>query len=103
MVRFFCDKIAVMYLGKIMETAITEELFSDPLHPYTRLLMNSIPEVDKKKNIIDIDLSTEHPSSSGATERCRFYERCDNRVEKCDGIESELVEKKKDHFVRCFI
>lgn len=102
-VRFFCNKVAVMYLGKIMEIADSETLFSNPLHPYTKLLIRSIPEVDKKKNIIDIDLDSESPSLSNVTEQCRFYERCDKKNEKCEGKGSELVEKEKNHFVRCFL
>ena len=102
-VRFFCDRVAVMYLGKLMEIADSESLFLNPLHPYTKLLLKSIPGIGEKKNIIDIDLNTEKPSLLNSFKGCLFYDRCNEKKNESIDKEPQLVEKKKNHYVRCFL
>lgn len=75
-VREVCDRVAVMYLGEIVEVAETEELFENPQHPYTRALLGSIPSLDTGKRGIDAQLSGEVPNPSDPPSGCNFYTRC---------------------------
>ena len=98
-VRYMSDRIAVMYMGKIVELAPTEVLFENPLHPYTKLLMDSIPELDpENRNIIGLKI----PEITVPDVGCRYHPRCPMRLEKCISAEPDLVEVERDHFVRCF-
>jgi len=101
-VRFLSDRIMVMYMGKLVEIAPTDELFKEPLHPYTRLLMNSIPNPNprnrKKLKLIEGDI----PSLLNPPPGCFFSPRCPVKSPKCDKTFPELREVKKDHFVACF-
>lgn len=95
-----CDRIAVMYAGKIVELAQRDDLFQLPLHPYTQSLISSIPEVAaiKENRII---LKGEVPSPFNPPEGCRFHPRCLLMEEKCGRNEPEMREGKKDHWVAC--
>jgi peptide/nickel transport system ATP-binding protein len=75
-VREICDRVAVMYLGEIVEFARTEELFEDPQHPYTRALLSSIPRPDPTKRGSAIELTGDVPSPSNPPSGCRFHTRC---------------------------
>lgn len=100
-IYYFADEIAVMYLGKIVEKAPAEELFANPMHPYTRALLSAIPEPklnSKRKRIL---LKGEITSPIGLPPGCRFATRCDKCCESCHGEEPELVEVSKNHFVAC--
>ncbi|MDO5301623.1 MAG: ATP-binding cassette domain-containing protein [Tissierellia bacterium] len=103
MVRYISDRVAVMYLGHIMEVAPSEELYENPLHPYTRALMSAIPvadpEVQKKREIIE--LQGEVPSPIDPGPGCRFAERCPYADEGCFKERVELREITKDHQVAC--
>ncbi len=99
-VRFISDRIAVMYLGKIVEIAKTSDIFSNPLHPYTKALLEAIPDVDVKKEIsapIKGDIQTEMITSSG----CKFHPRCPHSTEICESESPKLRENKPEHFVAC--
>jgi len=100
-VRFFCDRVAVMYLGKIMEIADAGELFNNPLHPYTKLLLDSIPKVEVRRKL-KITITEEPPSIMNLPSGCRFHPRCKFRTEQCIKEEPELIKMKKNHFVRCY-
>jgi oligopeptide/dipeptide ABC transporter ATP-binding protein len=102
-VRYFCNRIAVMYLGKIVEITDTERLFENPLHPYTRALLSAIPIPDPavlRKRII---LSGEVPSPLNPPSGCRFRTRCKIVEDRCSIEEPTLVEVEKKHFVSCFL
>jgi oligopeptide/dipeptide ABC transporter ATP-binding protein len=101
-VKSVSDRIAVMYAGKIVELTSSEELFTNPLHPYTKLLISSIPEPDPEKRIKlkEIKDEIEFITSQGG---CNFYNLCKEKKERCSVEKPELIEVKKDHFLRCFI
>jgi oligopeptide/dipeptide ABC transporter ATP-binding protein len=101
-VRHICHRVAVMYMGRIVEVAKTEDLFESPLHPYTKALISSIPIPDplaKKNRII---LSGEVPSPINPPVGCRFEARCTyNKDQSCVGNTPKLVDVGKGHFVAC--
>lgn len=104
LVRCFSQKVTVMYLGKVMEVAPTEELYSHPCHPYTRALLSSIPVVSKEelKMIPEkITLKGEMASASKLPQGCVFHTRCYKATAKCRSVPPDLIELKKDHVVRC--
>lgn len=88
-VRFLADRIAVMYLGKIVEMGTTEELFSHPRHPYTKALLDSAPNLDKLMHLPD-PLSGEIPDPKEKIPGCRFASRCRNVQEVCRDKSPEL-------------
>lgn len=94
----FCDRICVMYCGKIVEMADREILFQSPIHPYTQALFSSVPGVEKGKEIL---LDGEIPNPSNPPAGCRFHTRCSYREYDCDRKEPSLNEFGKDHFVAC--
>lgn len=103
MVRHIADRVAVMYLGKIVELADNNELYSHPLHPYTELLLLAIPIPDpttKKKRII---LEGDLPSPIDLPPGCPFYSRCPKRIDICNKVEPELRELYPNHFVACHV
>ena len=99
----FCDNIAVMYAGKIVELATREALFKSALHPYTKALISSIPEVGKRRKEVRITLKGETPSSSDPPSGCRFHPRCLERKEECDVKKPELREVAFEHLVSCHL
>ena len=100
-VHNFSDEIAVMYLGQIVEKAPTEELFKNPLHPYTKALLSAIPIPEyghKKKRII---LKGEITSPIAPKDECRFQSRCEHTVDQCRSKCPTLVERSSGHLVAC--
>jgi len=94
-----CDRVAVMYAGSIVETADVFEIFKNPLHPYTRALLESIPTPGQPfKSIRGIV-----PSLVNPPEGCRFHDRCSYAMEICRKVKPVTVEVKKKHFVSCFL
>ncbi|WP_267642826.1 ABC transporter ATP-binding protein [Haloarchaeobius amylolyticus] len=75
-IREICDRVAVMYLGEIVEVAPTEELFQNPQHPYTKALLGSIPEPDPRKRGLGMELTGDVPSPENPPSGCRFHTRC---------------------------
>ncbi len=98
--RILSNKIYVMYAGDIVEYAKTEELLKNPLHPYTIGLLNSIPKLIKTGFS---GIPGRLPSYIEPPEGCRFYERCEKRMEICKKVKPPLIEINKNHFVRCHL
>ncbi len=100
-VNHFANDIAVMYLGQLVEKASAEELFSNPIHPYTKALLSAIPipELGKKKE--RILLKGEITSPINLPDACRFSKRCNHVCEKCHQKNPELIEVSKGHYVAC--
>lgn len=102
-VEYACDRIAVMYLGRIVEMATYQELYNNPKHPYTKALLSAIPEpnprVSRKKTILSGDV----PSPINPPTGCRFHPRCHQRMGKCDNKAPVLKGLGDDHFVACYL
>ncbi len=101
-VKHISDRIMVMYLGQAVEIAPSEELFSNPLHPYTQALLAAIPEPDLSKR--DIPFKTikgEVSSPINVKPGCRFCKRCEFASAACEGTDKSLVEATPGHFVAC--
>jgi oligopeptide/dipeptide ABC transporter ATP-binding protein len=98
-----CDRVAVMYGGKIQEIAPVVELFRNPLHPYTRGLIGSIPSVAGAKADRLVAIPGTIPDILHLPVGCKFTTRCSERFEPCAGIEPPLIEATPDHWVRCHL
>lgn len=101
-VNHFSDQIAVMYLGKIVEKATTEELFTNPLHPYTKALLSAIPVPELGAKQERILIKGEITSPINPPEECRFLKRCIEACDKCKSV-PELKEISPNHFVACHL
>jgi oligopeptide transport system ATP-binding protein len=102
-VRHFSDRVVVMYLGKIMEIAPSEEIYKNPSHPYTEALLADIPVADptiRKKHIL---LKGDIPSPTQIPPGCRFHTRCLYRFEPCDKIVPRTTDLGNGHFVDCHL
>ena len=103
-IRHISDRIAVMYLGKIVETGSNEQVYSHPAHPYTRALLSAVPvpDPDQEKARKRVMLEGEPPSPINPPGGCSFHPRCRYRKERCS-IETPCLESKGDnHSVACF-
>ena len=92
-VRHISDRVMVMYLGRMVEMAKTEELFSDPRHPYTRALLSAVPQPDPDRKINRIVLEGEVPNPAAPPPGCHFHPRCPYRTDKCENEYPPLTEK----------
>jgi oligopeptide/dipeptide ABC transporter ATP-binding protein len=101
-VRQVSHRVAVMYLGKIVELANTDEVFDCPLHPYTKALIEAVPIPDPKTRALKIVLRGEVPSPINPPAGCRFHPRCPKAQENCRLTEPQLEELKPGHFVACY-
>ena len=101
-VNHFSDEIAVMYLGSIVEKAPAEELFENPIHPYTKALLSAIPIPDLHEKRQRISLRGEITSPVNLPDECRFANRCVECDERCRQGIPQLHEVSPDHFVACF-
>ena len=100
-VHHLCDRIAVMYLGRIVEIADKETLFRNPLHPYTQGLISAIPSLEKNPQQPKIDLMGDTPSPEKAPAGCHFCPRCIHAREICQQEAPTLREVEPGHFVAC--
>lgn len=99
-VKHLAHRIAVMYLGKIVELADSDELFAQPHHPYTKMLIQSIPSIKAKKNAIINGKETEKVIA--LDKECAFYARCPKAATRCKEITPVLEPKGEKHFVSCW-
>ena len=102
-VRHISDRVAVMYLGKIVELSPSRELYKNPLHPYTRILISSVPIADPQKKREPSVLKGDVPSPINPPPGCSFHPRCPIAVEKCKTTEPELRDIGSGHFVSCHL
>jgi peptide/nickel transport system ATP-binding protein len=100
-VKNVSDRVVVMYLGKICEVAGADELYGEPVHPYTQLLLQSIPVPDPDRPASDASLSGDLPSPIDPPSGCRFRTRCPMAQDVCAETEPELREFRPGHFVAC--
>lgn len=101
--RQVCDRIAIMYLGKFAEEAVTEELLRNPLHPYTQALITAVPIPDPTARKSKVAVSGEIPSPVDLPPGCRFHPRCPYAMDICKREEPPLIEVEDDHRVACHL
>lgn len=102
-VRYISDRIGVMYLGSMVEEAKTEELFANPLHPYTQALLSAVPEANPHINNDRIILKGDIPSPMNLPSGCTFHNRCPNATKICESNIPERKEVSPGHFVSCHL
>lgn len=98
-----CDRVVVMYAGQVIETADVFELFENPLHPYTKALLSSVPRIDwqERRRLACIEGTVPHPARY--PKGCRFHPRCSFRMDICSEKEPDRVEVKTNHLVKCWL
>jgi len=101
-VEHISDRVAVMYLGKIVELTSRDELYENPLHPYTQALMSAIPIPKPNLNRERTILKGEVPSPLNPPQGCRFHPRCPVAMDRCSIDEPQFMENIKEHWVACF-
>lgn len=101
-VKHLSDRIAVMYLGAMMEYAGKQSLFEHPLHPYTQMLLSSVPDTDPERKREKIIMQGEIPGIDNIPQGCRFCTRCPYATERCRTEKPTLREVKPGHSVACF-
>ena len=103
-VKHISTRVGVMYLGKLVELAPAQEIYANPLHPYTQALLRAIPIPDPgAKRRAAQRLGGDVPNPIAPPGGCRFHTRCPHAVERCGAEEPELVEVSSGHFVSCFL
>jgi peptide/nickel transport system ATP-binding protein len=99
--KYISDRIAIMYLGRIVEIGDRETIFSDPLHPYTQALLSAIPVPVPERKRKHIALLGDVPSAIDIPSGCRFHTRCSYADKTCKEAERELVQVSPNHYVAC--
>jgi len=102
-IRYLSDRIAIMYLGEIVELGLTEEIFQSPKHPYTVALLSSVPQLNKNDKLPQVKLNGELPSPQNLPKGCKFHTRCPYAMEKC---KTQVPEEKifsDFHTCKCFL
>ena len=100
-IEHISDRVSVMYVGKLVEMAGTEELFDTPLHPYTEALMSAVPKPDPRYHAKRIILEGDVADPANTPSGCYFHPRCRYAVDICSQEEPQLRELRPDHFVSC--
>ena len=102
-VEHISDRVAVMYLGKIVELTSRDELFRNPMHPYTQALISAIPIADPHSKRQRTILKGDVPSALNPPTGCRFHTRCPIAIEQCSQEEPPFQEVQIDHWVACWL
>jgi len=100
-VKNISDRIAVMYLGKLCEVSQSDDLYERPAHPYTKVLLDSIPVPDPTVPHKDVTISGEPPSPVAPPAGCRYHTRCPNATDVCSSEEPQMRALDDGHFVAC--
>ncbi len=101
-IKYLSDRIAIMYLGEIVEIGKTEEIFNNPRHPYTKALLSAVPEINGVKSE-RIALKGELPSPENLPQGCKFHTRCPYVMEQCKVEVPADIEFSETHNCRCFL
>ena len=102
-IKYISDKIAIMYLGEVIEFGTTEEIFSNPKHPYTKALLGAAPQLNEKNSKEKISLKGELPSPENLPRGCKFHTRCPFVMEKCKTEIPQNINFSNVHFCKCFL
>ncbi len=102
-IRYISDRVAVMYLGEIVEIGNTEEIFADPKHPYTKALLSAVPEINSAKEKNVPKLEGELPSPENLPKGCKFNTRCPYVMDICKNINPDWEQTTATHKFRCFL
>ena len=102
-IRYISDRIAVMYLGEIVEQGLTNEIFENPKHPYTQVLLSAVPELNSDFNKKSVKLSGELPSPVDIPKGCKFHTRCPYVMEICRSEIPKIAEFTSTHHCNCFL
>jgi oligopeptide transport system ATP-binding protein len=100
--RHICDRIGVMYLGKLVEVGSAEEIIDNPQHPYTKALLSAVPAPDPEARFEPFEVGGELPSPTAPPQGCRFHPRCPLAMEVCRKVEPQLQEIGRGHNASCF-
>lgn len=100
-ISYMCDRVIVMYLGKVMEEATADDLFTSPNHPYTQALLSAVPIPNPKHKRKSVLLKGEVPSPVNPPSGCRFHTRCVHAQPICREEEPKPIKLKNDHYVYC--
>ena len=102
-VRHISDRLGVMYLGSIVEKGSKEQIFSNPVHPYTRALFSAVPTINEESITESLELRGEIPSPINPPSGCRFHPRCPKAFERCPNEEPELRDVGNGRQVACHL
>jgi len=102
-IRSLCDRVAVMYLGRLVEEGPVEDVYADPVHPYTEALVRAIPEPDPDLRTKDRGPAGEVASPIDPPPGCHFHPRCPIRIDRCSVEVPELSHRSNDRRARCFV
>jgi len=103
LLNHMCDRIGVMYAGKLIEVGPANQIISDPKHPYTQALVNSMPIIDPEINREPVQLEGEVPDLTAPANRCRFYDRCPDAMPRCQNDEPPMFALGNDRYARCVL
>ena len=101
-IKYLADRVAIMYLGEIVEIGNTSQIFINPKHPYTKALLSAVPQLEEKTQEREI-LHGDLPSPSNIPSGCKFHTRCPHCMEVCKSCSPEEQELFEGHFVKCFL
>ena len=102
-IKYISDKIAIMYLGEIIETGLSEEIFSNPKHPYTKALLSAVPELEGKNEKEKFELQGELPSPENLPQGCKFHTRCPYVMEICKIEPPKTLDFSDTHKCQCHL
>ena len=102
-VEYFCDRVAVMYLGKIVELADSEQIYNSPQHPYTIALLHAIPSLESEQSKQKASLKGDIPNPANPPNGCAFHSRCPIKEKQCEEKTPALKEVATGHHVACFL
>ena len=102
-VRHISDRVGVMYLGKIVEVSVSEDLYAKPLHPYTQALLSAVPVPDPTYEKKEILLEGDIPNPANPPTGCTFHTRCPYKMDICTKVVPQLLELEKGHSVACHL